>query len=119
MLLFFRMDILSHARLVHSPNLSKTMHRFKEKTRKKYIGAIVFGATKFHKYIYVESDHRPLESLFKKPLSQTLPRIQRMMLKVQKYDFRVHYKSGRELHIADTSSRACISQTEDYVCDSD
>ena len=78
-----------------------------------------------HEYIYakgpihVESDHRPLESLFKKPLSQTPPRIQRMMLVVQKYDLRVHYKKGTDLYIADTLSRACISQNDDYICDSD
>ena len=70
----------------------------------KEMATFVFGATKFHKYIYakglihVESDHRPLESLFKKPLSQTPLRIQRMMLKVQKYDLRVHYKKGTDLH---------------------
>lgn len=91
----------------------------------KEMAAIVFGATKFHEYIYakgpiqVESDHRPLESIFKKPLSQMSPRIQRMMLKVQKYDLKVHYKSGRELFIADTLSRACVSQDEDPICDSD
>ena len=36
--------------------------------------AIVFGTSKFHQYIYgktfmVESDHKPLEGLLKKPLS--------------------------------------------------
>lgn len=91
----------------------------------KEMAAIVFGATKFHEYIYakgpihVETDHRPLESIFKKPLAQMPPRIQRMMLKVQKYDLRVHYKSGRELWIADTLSRACVSQDESPICDSD
>ena len=67
----------------------------------------------------MESDHRPLESLFKKALSQTPQRVQRIMLKVQKYDLHVKYKKGTELHIADTLSRACISQNDDYVCDSD
>ena len=68
----------------------------------KEMAAIVFGATKFHEYIYakgpihVETDHRPLESIFKKPLSQMSPRIQRMMLKVQKYNLKVQYKIGRE-----------------------
>ena len=67
----------------------------------------------------MESDHRPLESLFKKALSQTPPRIQRMVLKVQKYDIHVKYKKGTELHIAGTLRRAYISQNDDYVCDSD
>ena len=89
----------------------------------KEMAAIVFGATKFHKYIYakgpihVETDHRPLESIFKKPLSQMSPRIQRIMLKVQKYNLKVQYKSGRELYIADMLSRACISKDETPICD--
>ena len=89
----------------------------------KEMAAIVFGATKFHEYIYakgpihVETDHRPLESIFKKPLSQMSPRIQRMMLKVQKYNLKVQYKSGRELYIADMLSRACISKDETSICD--
>lgn len=91
----------------------------------KEMAAIVFGATKFQEYIYangpiyVESDHRPLESIFKKPLLQAPPRIQRMMLKVQEYDLRVQYKPVRELYIADTLSRACINENNDIICDSD
>ena len=87
------------------------------------MAAIVFGATKFHEYIYakgpihVETDHRPLESISKKPLSQMSPRIQRMMLKVQKYNLKVQYKSGHELYIADMLSRACISKDETPICD--
>jgi len=75
--------------------------------------AIVFGLTKFHQYAYgkqvhVESDNKPLESLFKKPLSQSPQRIQRMMLKVQQYDLKVKYCPGESLYIADTLSRAPI-----------
>ena len=88
----------------------------------KEMAAIVFGATKFHEYIYakgpiyVETDHHPLESIFKKPLSQMSPRIQRMMLKVQKYNLKVQYKSGRELYIADMLSRVYISKDETPIC---
>ena len=87
------------------------------------MAAIVFRATKFYEYIYakgtihVETNHRPLESIFKKPLSQMSPRIQRMVLKVQKYNLKVQYKSGRELYIADMFSRACISKDETPICD--
>ena len=53
--------------------------------------AIQWGCTKFHDYIYglesvtVETDHKPLEALYRKPLSAAPPRIQRMQLKLQKY----------------------------------
>ena len=44
--------------------------------------AIVFGCTKFHHYIYglssvlVETDHKPLETILKKPLHQAPTRLQ-------------------------------------------
>jgi hypothetical protein len=81
--------------------------------------AIVFSATKFHQYIYgntvtVETDHKPLESLFKKALCKAPQRIQRMMLKVQQYDLKVKYVPGETLYIADTLS--CASQTSSPEC---
>ena len=77
--------------------------------------AIVFGTNKFHQYIYgkqvsVETDHKPLESLFKKPLSKAPQRILRMMLRVQHYDLKVNYVPGNQLLIADTLSRASQSE---------
>jgi hypothetical protein len=53
--------------------------------------AVVFGCTLLRQFVYgkrvhVQSDHKPLESLFRKTLSSDPPRIQHMMLKVQKYD---------------------------------
>ena len=76
--------------------------------------AIVYGTNKFHQYIYgkiviVETDHKPLESLFKKPLCKAPQRIQRMVLRVQHYDFTVKYSPGNTLYIADTLSRASQS----------
>ena len=78
--------------------------------------AIVFGINKFNQYIYgkqvsVETDHKPLESLFKKPLSKAPQRIQRMMLRVQQYDLKVNYVPGNQLLIADTLSRASQSES--------
>ena len=77
--------------------------------------AIVFGTNKFHQYIYgkqvsVETDHKPLESLFKKPLSKAPQRIQRLMFRVQHYDLKVNYVPGNQLLIADTLSRASQSE---------
>ena len=56
--------------------------------------AIVFGCERFHQYIYgkqvdVETDHKPLVSIFSKNLTQLSPRLQRMMLKLQRYDLSV------------------------------
>ena len=73
--------------------------------------AIVYGCKKFHRYIWgrsvdVESDHKPLEVIFRKSLCDTTPRIQRLMLQLQPYDLCVRYVPGRNLHLADTLSRA-------------
>lgn len=57
--------------------------------------AALFGREKFRYYTYdrlvlVESDHKPLEAIFRKQLANTPPRIARMMLHIQKYDVSVH-----------------------------
>ena len=87
--------------------------------------AITFACNKFHSYILgknviVETDHKPLEIIFKKPLLTALMRSQRMMLQLQQYDLSLVYKKGSQLFIADTLSRAQLSETspadiyEDY-----
>ena len=77
----------------------------------KELPAIVFGCKKFHQYIYqkhvvVETDHKPLEAIFHKPLSQAPSRLQRMLLHLQGYDIELMYKKGAEMYIADALSRA-------------
>ena len=72
--------------------------------------AVVFGAERFHTYVYgakfvVESDHKPLEAIKLKNLSQAPPRLQRMLLRVQQYDMQIKYRPGRELLLADALSR--------------
>ena len=75
--------------------------------------AICFACEKFHQYIYgkeveIHSDHRPLESILKKPISKASPRLQRMMLRLQRYNYNVVYVRGKYLFLADTLSRAFI-----------
>ena len=53
------------------------------------------------------SDHKPLESIFKKPLFMVPPRFQSLMrLRLQKYDLKVKCVPWKFLNIADTLSRA-------------
>ena len=80
--------------------------------------AIVFGCERFHCYTYgvtidVQSDHKPLEQIMKKPLSQVPPRIQRLFLRLQKYQLSVRYVPGKYLYIADTLSRAFLQEPDD------
>ena len=77
--------------------------------------AIVTCMNKWHQYLYgkqditVHTDHQPLESIFKKPISKAPRRLQRMML--LDYQFKVTYKKGKELHVADTLSRAALKDS--------
>ena len=75
--------------------------------------AIVFGTEKFEQYIYgrrvkVETDHEPIESIMKKNLLSAPKRLQRMMLRLQKYHLEVTYKRGSQMYLADTLSRAYL-----------
>jgi hypothetical protein len=58
------------------------------------------------KKVTVESDHKMLVGLLENPIANCSPRIQRMRLQLQRFDFRLVYKPGKELFIADTLSRA-------------
>ena len=73
--------------------------------------AIVFALERFHQYTFarhvtVSSDHKPLESIIKKSLFKAPRRLQGMLMRMQKYQVTIVYKPGREMHIADTLSRA-------------
>ena len=80
---------------------------------KKELLAIVFGVEKLESYVYgrkfkVETDHKPLESILKKSLLSAPKRLQRMMLRLQKFDFEVEYKKRTLLHLADTLIRTYL-----------
>jgi hypothetical protein len=75
--------------------------------------AILFACEKFTQFVYgrcttVHSDHKPLEAIFKKALSQTTPRLQRMLLRLLKFELNVIYTPGKQMHLADTLSRAYL-----------
>ena len=72
---------------------------------------IVYAHERFHQFLYgrsyrVETDHKPLVSIFSKSLTDIPPRIQRMRLKLQKYDFTLSYTPGKHMYVADSLSRA-------------
>ena len=76
----------------------------------KETAAVVFACKKFHQYIYgksiiVESDHKPLQYIFTKPLEKCPPRIQRFMIGLKKYDLQITYVPGKNLQLADALSR--------------
>ena len=92
-----------------SKSLSATEKNYAQIEKELY--AILFGCRHFHHFIYgnknivIESDHRPLESILKKPLSTAPARLQRMLLQLQNYDIKVRYVPGKCIPVADCLSR--------------
>ena len=78
--------------------------------------AIVFACERFDTYIYgrdivtVESDHKLLEAIVLKALNSAPQRLQRMLLRLQKYNLEIKYKKGQETFLADTLSRAFLPE---------
>ena len=71
-----------------------------------------------HQYIYgkrviIKTDHKPLESIYNKPLSQAPSHLQRMLLQLQEYDIELRYKKGSEMYLADALSRAFTTEVRE------
>lgn len=82
----------------------------------------MWGCERFHQFIYfkkitLESDHKPLEYIFKNPLIDTPLRLQRMRIRLQMYEFNIQFKKGSLMFIADTLSRSFIEDLyeENYM----
>ena len=72
--------------------------------------SIAFLCEKFHEYVYglpvvVENDHKPLMSIFQRALSESSPRIQRFVLRLQRYNFQLNFVPGNQLFVVDILSR--------------
>lgn len=59
---------------------------------------IVHACKKYHQYIYgrrditIETDHKPLVSIYDRPLTCAPARLQRMLIMLQPYTFKLEYK---------------------------
>ena len=82
--------------------------------------AIVFSLESFHQYMFgretkVYTDHKPPETIVKKPLHKAPKRIQGMLLRLLQYtyDIEVTYRRDKEMHIANALSRTYLSDGND------
>ena len=76
--------------------------------------AVMFGVEKFEYYLLgrhtlVETDHSPLEQIFKKNIAEAPARLQRLLLRCMKFDIEVRYRRGETIPVADALSRACTT----------
>lgn len=84
---------------------------------KKELLAVVFALNKFEQCAYgrpvtIESDHRPLEAIAKKPLRYAPKRLQGMFLKIHKFDINIVFNPGPRTYVAETLSRAYLSSSK-------
>ena len=68
----------------------------------------VFINTHYGRDITVQSDHKPLEAITNKPPACATPRLQRMLLRLQRYNVKVVYVPGKQIPLADTISRIFV-----------
>ena len=71
---------------------------------------MVARVEKIHAFCYgrstiVLSDHKPLTSIVRKELVNAPPRLQRLLLRLQKYDVTIQYKPGKSVIFANHLSR--------------
>lgn len=73
--------------------------------------AVVFACEQFYYYIcgrsiVVQTDHKPLVGLQCKDFHKISPRLQRLLLRIQRYTIKLVYVPGKQLTVADALSRA-------------
>ena len=78
--------------------------------------SVVFACERFDTYLYgrdvvhVKTDHQPLEAIFKKDLGSAPKRLQRMLLRLQRYNLDVKYQKGSLMVMSDPLSRAYLDE---------
>ena len=74
--------------------------------------AIVFALKRLNHYTFgrtitVQSDHQPLQSIWKKSIVSASPRLQRLLLRLAHHDLNIEFLRGKDNVIADALSRVC------------
>ncbi|GFW41297.1 retrovirus-related Pol polyprotein from transposon 17.6 [Trichonephila clavipes] len=90
-------------------SLAQTQQRYAQ--IEKELMAVIYGLEHFNYYTYgiivtVQTDHKPILGPSKKPYDTISPRLQRMLLRLNKYNIQLEYVPGKNLVIADALSRA-------------
>uniref|UniRef100_A0A1L8DIS4 RNA-directed DNA polymerase n=3 Tax=Nyssomyia neivai TaxID=330878 RepID=A0A1L8DIS4_9DIPT len=104
---------IAHIIAYASKSLSKIEKKYCQTEREAL--ALVWAVEKFAVYLIgrifeLETDHKPLEAIFK-PVSRPCARIERWVLRLQSFRYRVVYKKG-SLNIADPLSRLSEGKEE-------
>lgn len=91
-----------------SVSLTPTQQRYNH--IEKELLALTYGCERFHYFLFckkfkIQTDHRPLLGLLKKPIDELSPRIQRLAIRLLRYNFDLVYVPGKQMLVADALSR--------------
>ena len=81
--------------------------------------ATIWGMEKFHYFLYgkkftLETDQKPLVSIYKKHMVEISPRIQKLVVRSFPYQpFDIQYRRGKEIPLADALSRVTPTPVEE------
>ena len=81
--------------------------------------AMIWGMEKFHYFLYgkqftLETDQKPLVSIYRKHMVEIPPRIQRLIVRRFPYQpFDIQYRKGVEIPLADALSRVTLTPVEE------
>ena len=81
----------------------------------------IWGMKKFHYFLYgkeftLETDQKPLVSIYKKHMADISPRVQRLIVRSFPYlPFHVVYKKGKDIPVADALSQVTPMDPEDNI----
>ena len=81
----------------------------------------IWGMEKFHYFLYgkeftLETDQKPLASIYKKHMVDINPRVQRLIVRSFPYlPFKVVYKKGKDIPVADALSQVTPMDPEDNI----
>ena len=98
----------------HVTSTDETEQRYSNIERK--LLAVVFTLERLNHYtfgrtIMIQSDHQPLQSIWKKSIVSASPRLQRLLLRLAHYDLNREFLRGKENVIVDALSRVCPLQS--------
>ena len=99
-----------------SRSLTETERRYAQIEKEAL--AVTWSCEKFRDYILgkqieLETDHKPLVPLLSnKRLDGLPPRVLRLRLRLDRYDYLISHVPGKLLYLADTLSRAPLAETD-------
>ena len=98
-----------------SRTLTDTKKRYSNIERECLV--VAYGLEKFEFYLLgrktiIETDHSPIEQIFKKNIREAPGRLQRLLLRCLRFDVQVKYKPGKTIPVADVLSRVCLDKSQ-------